>query len=48
MIGETGKGVLGYAPEYQRIAGILGPAARVCEAESVTFRYGMAIVQKTA
>lgn len=27
----TDKQVVGYVPEYQRIAGILGPAARVCE-----------------
>lgn len=28
---ETDKQVVGYIPEYQRIARILGPAARVCE-----------------
>jgi predicted O-methyltransferase YrrM len=31
MTYETDKEVLGFVPEYQRIAGILGPAARVCE-----------------
>ena len=31
MTYDTDKDVLGYTPEYQRIAGILGPAARVCE-----------------
>jgi hypothetical protein len=31
MTYATDKQVVGYVPEYQRIAGILGPAARVCE-----------------
>lgn len=28
---QTDKETLGYVPDYRRIAGILGPAARVCE-----------------
>lgn len=31
MTYQTDKEILGFVPEYRRIAGILGPAARVCE-----------------
>jgi hypothetical protein len=44
MTYETDKEVLGFVPEYQRIAGILGPAARVCEI-GVLNGLGLAMLQ---
>jgi Methyltransferase domain len=44
MTYETDKEVLGFVPDYQRIAGILGPAARVLEI-GVLNGLGLAMLQ---